>query len=88
MNTQPYKVVVIRTADEKKRLAKHMLMSNGNYVKSASATLVVCCDLGIIRTVVFIVEPTKDLHDLTELELANGVAPENAGTAEKCRIIL
>lgn len=47
MNTQPYKVVVVRTPEEKKRLGKLMLLNNEHFVNTASATLIVCCDLRI-----------------------------------------
>ncbi len=46
MNTQPYKVVVVHTPEDKKKLGKLMLLNNEHFVNSASATLVVCCDLG------------------------------------------
>lgn len=86
MNTQPYKVVVIRTPDEKKRLGKHMLLNNEKFVNTASATLIVCCDLGILFLFHhYLLEPTKDLHELTQLELDNGASPESAGIAEKFR---
>ena len=35
-----------------------------------------------------IIEPTKDLHELTELELANGASPEAAAAAENICIFI
>ena len=47
MNAQPYKVIVVRTPEDKMKLSKYMLLNNAKFVNSASATLIVCCDLGI-----------------------------------------
>lgn len=46
LNAQPYKVIVVRTPEDKQKLAKHMLLNNATFVNTASATLIVCCDLG------------------------------------------
>ena len=46
MNAQPYKVIVVRTPEDKLKLSKYMLLNNAKFVNSASATLIVCCDLG------------------------------------------
>lgn len=46
VNAQPYKVIVVRTPEDKMKLSKLMLLNNAKYVNTASATLIVCCDLG------------------------------------------
>ena len=73
MNTQPYKVIVVHTPEDKAKLAKLTLLNNERIVNAASATLIVCCDT----------DPSKSLHELTELELAHGVPKEKAEMAER-----
>ena len=46
MNTQPYKVIVVHTPEDKAKLAKLTLLNNARIVNAASATLIVCCDTG------------------------------------------
>ena len=49
MNTQPYKVIVVHTPEDKAKLAKLAkltLLNNERIVNAASATLIVCCDTG------------------------------------------
>lgn len=85
MNTQPYKVIVVHTPEDKKKLGKLMLLNNERFVNTASATLIVCCDLGAAICGVSCIEPEKDLHKLTELEMENGVPESIASNAEKYR---
>ena len=78
MNAQPYKVIVVRTPEDKMKLSKYMLLNNAKFVNSASATLIVCCDLGI---------PLSHSHEITEMEKANGASEEEASMAERVRTV-
>ena len=46
VNAQPYRVILVHTPEEKKKLGKLMLLNNEVFVNTSSATLIVCCDLG------------------------------------------
>ncbi|KAK8805248.1 hypothetical protein WA588_000188, partial [Blastocystis sp. NMH] len=73
VNAQPYKVIVVRTPEDKMKLSKYMLLNNAKFVNSASATLIVCCDL----------DPLSHSHEITEMEKANGASEEEASMAER-----
>lgn len=47
MNTQPFKVIVVHTPEDKAKLGKLSLLNNERIINAASATLIVCCDLGL-----------------------------------------
>ena len=47
MNTQPLKVIVVHTPEDKAKLGKLSLLNNERIINAASATLIVCCDLGL-----------------------------------------
>lgn len=47
MNTQPYKMVVIRDEDKLNALAECMEEGNNTTVKTSAATVIVCADQGL-----------------------------------------
>ena len=48
MNTQPYKMVVIRDEEKLNALAECMEEGNNTTVKTSAATVIVCADQGLI----------------------------------------
>ena len=44
MNTQPYKMILVRDQDKKEELAKSMEAGNDETVKSSGATVIICSD--------------------------------------------
>ena len=46
MNTQPYKLILIRDNEKKEELSKYMIDSNSISVKTSAATVIVCSDQG------------------------------------------
>lgn len=44
MNTQPYKMILVRDQEKKEALAQYMEGGNSNTVKSSGALVVVCAD--------------------------------------------
>lgn len=87
MNTQPFKVIVVHTPEDKAKLGKLSLLNNERIINAASATLIVCCDLGLRGSSVWRLDPAHSAHELTELSLAHGVPKEEAEMAERIRII-
>ena len=44
MNTQPYKMILVRDQDKKEELAKSLEAGNDETVKSSGATVIICSD--------------------------------------------
>ena len=76
MNTQPFKMIVVRDSEQKENLAACMDSGNGTTVRTSAATVVVCADQGISCFVLLVVDPVPSVTDFGKYVFESDVPPK------------
>ena len=76
MNTQPFKMIVVRDSEQKENLAACMDSGNDTTVRTSAATVVVCADQGIVDFMTPTVDPVQSVSDFGKYVFGEDVPPK------------
>lgn len=76
MNTQPFKMIVVRDSEQKENLAACMDSGNDTTVRTSAATVVVCADQGITHFVLSMIDPVQSVTEFGKYVFESDVPPK------------
>lgn len=76
MNTQPFKMIVVRDSEQKENLAACMDSGNDTTVRTSAATVIVCADQGIICHAASTVDPVQSVTEFGKFVFDEEMPPK------------